>query len=687
MAITKDLFSSSYFWLGIALRILCLASFSSFAVNDWYYPFLDLTSKNISINPWQVWLDSGGSTNAFPYGYVMWLVFLPATYFFDLFNLDGPYAYYITIFIFDILLCLTLFKFAPGKKDLVLKIYWLSPIIIIASYALGLNDLIPVLFLLVAFLFLRSNKFISCSSMLVFAISAKLSMLIALPFFIIYIFNNKSHRHHLYSFSTTFVLITLFLGIPFLVSESAVSMLFGNPEMTKIFYLAIPLGENLVAYFVPLFYLILLYLGWRVRPLNFELFSVFVGVSFLVIVLLTPSSPGWFVWVLPFLILYQIRSDITAINLTLIFSIIYFVNVFLTLDINFLYSEKTRFVTQYVDNFIFKDSLVKLFQTCMLFLGGLIAYRMWREGITKSSYFRFNKKPIIIGIAGDSGSGKDTLSDSLESLIGSHSAVKLSGDDYHRWDRQGPMWQVMTHINPMANDLQSFSNDLISLRDGKEINQRHYDHKSGKMTKPRLIKSNQFILVSGLHTFSLPITRNVCDLKIFLDIDEELRKFFKIRRDVHERGHTINKVVHAIESRKNDSKRFIHTQKPYADILISLKSANESLIQDTEKIYEPRLKITITIRNSYNEASLQRVLIGICGLHVDMIGNEDGSEITLTIEGESKAEDMAQAASLISPETLEYLDENPKWEDGMLGIMQIIIFTQISQLITRSVIE
>ena len=151
------------------------------------------------------------------------------------------------------------------------------------------------------------------------------------------------------------------------------------------------------------------------------------------------------------------------------------------------------------------------------------------------NFFRFNQKPIIIGIAGDSGSGKDTLSDSLESLIGSHSAVKLSGDDYHRWDRQGPMWQVMTHINPMANDLHSFSNDLISLRDGKEINQRHYDHETGKMTKPRLIKSNQFILVSGLHTFSLPITRDACNLKIFLDIDEDLRRFFKIRRDVHER--------------------------------------------------------------------------------------------------------------------------------------------------------
>ena len=127
---------------------------------------------------------------------------------------------------------------------------------------------------------------------------------------------------------------------------------------------------------------------------------------------------------------------------------------------------------QLMSYFLAQDAILQLMQTIMLFIGGLIAYRMWREGITKSS-FRFNSKPIIIGISGDSGSGKDTLSDSLESLIGSHSTVKLSGDDYHRWDRHGPMWQVMTHLNPLANDLHSFSNDLFSLRDGKSISQRH----------------------------------------------------------------------------------------------------------------------------------------------------------------------------------------------------------------------
>ena len=109
--------------------------------------------------------------------------------------------------------------------------------------------------------------------------------------------------------------------------------------------------------------------------------------------------------------------------------------------------------------------------------------------------------------------------------------------------------------------------------------------------------------------------------------------------------------------------------------------------ENFENNQKPILKLVVKIRNSYNEASLQRVLVGICGLHVDLVTNNDGSESTLTIEGESTAEDMSQAAELLSPETLEYLDENPVWEDGMHGIMQIVIFSQISQLVTRSVVD
>ena len=114
---------------------------------------------------------------------MMWFVLLPITSLFNLFSIESSFAYFMTLFLADILLCLVLFKLLPNKTNLVLKTYWLSPIIIVATYALGLNDLIPVLILLFSVLFLKDKKFILSSSMLVLAISAKLSMLIALPFF------------------------------------------------------------------------------------------------------------------------------------------------------------------------------------------------------------------------------------------------------------------------------------------------------------------------------------------------------------------------------------------------------------------------------------------------------------------------------------------------------------------------
>ena len=97
-----------------------------------------------------------------------------------------------------------------------------------------------------------------------------------------------------------------------------------------------------------------------------------------------------------------------------------------------------------------------------------------------------------------------------------------------------------------------------------------------------------------------------------------------------------------------------------------------------------RFKLCIVIRNSYNELSLQRVLVGILGLHVDLTSNDDGSEISMQIQGECSAEDIQQAALILSPLTLEYIDENAEWEGGMLGLMQIVIFSQISQIITKS---
>jgi len=101
--------------------------------------------------------------------------------------------------------------------------------------------------------------------------------------------------------------------------------------------------------------------------------------------------------------------------------------------------------------------LISLTHTALVATGIVLAVRIWRETVIRNDFFRLSRKPFVIGVAGDSGAGKDTFANAISGLFGSHSVASISGDDYHLWDRHQPMWQVMTHINPAANDLESFA--------------------------------------------------------------------------------------------------------------------------------------------------------------------------------------------------------------------------------------
>ena len=119
----------------------------------------------------------------------------------------------------------------------------------------------------------------------------------------------------------------------------------------------------------------------------------------------------------------------------------------------------------------------------------------------------------------------------------------------------------MTHLNPMANDLERYANDLVSLIDGNDVFTKRYDHDTGLMTHPREIKSNDFIIASGLHALYLPILRDCYDLSIYLDIDEDLRRYFKIKRDTKFRIEQKQEVLQSFEDRNLDSEKFIKKQR------------------------------------------------------------------------------------------------------------------------------
>lgn len=669
------------FLIGLLIRIALLCTVIPQPVIEWYAPFLDLTTSSPEWDPWAQWLWSGGSPAAFPYGYLMWLVFLPLTIVAKGLHLSPVSAYGATLLAADIGLFHTLRHLLPRRDRLVMAVYWLSPIVILATYGLGYNDLIPALLLTAAVYLTSRMRFFLAGFLCIGAISTKLSVIIALPFFAIYFFNNRSQRQFGLQFLKGCAVATGALILPFLLSKAGVSMLFGNPEMTKVFELSLGIGANAQIFIVPLVYLLMMYVTWRIKRLNFDLFQSLLGIAFLILVLFTPASPGWFVWTLPFLVLYQASGGTIATILCSIFSILYVVNCLLiTPQLSSLLSPKGS-------NFFGEAEtalrVLSLSHTAMIAIGILLAWRIWRQSVTLNDFFRLSRKPFVIGIAGDSGAGKDTFSDALKGLFGAHSVATLSGDDYHNWDRHKPMWQVLTHLNPLANDLEGFASALVSLIDGKAIHSRHYDHHSGKMSRPQRIVSNDFIIASGLHSLYLPILRRSYDLTIYLDIDEELRRYFKKRRDINVRGHTLERVLASFDKRESDSAKYIRPQAKYADLTLSLQCLQTHLLDDLLKDHNLKFKLVARSMNSLNELSLRRVLVGVCGLHVDVTSHESDGQVEISMEGDVCAEDIKLAAELVCPHILSFLDASPHWHAGTLGLMQLVTLSHINQALTR----
>lgn len=682
----KRLCLQPMFGIGLIIKLALIFYFTPIPVATWYLPFLEKSLSLGALDPWGSWVTSGGDLAAFPYGYVMWLFFLPILSIFKLANLSPIYSYEFTLLLADIGLLTTLNLLIPNRQRLLLSIYWLSPVVIVSSYILGLNDLIPALLLLISIYFLRGKRLILSAFFCSAAISAKISMIVALPFFCIYLYNNKALRQIYVRFFTAFFASTIAFGIPFLLSSAAVEMLLGNPEMGKVFRLSLDLGGGMSIYLVPLIYLTLMYVAWRVHRMSFEVFQATLGIVFLLIILMTPISPGWFVWAIPFLVIYQAGSDRVSILMVSLFAAIYTVIVMLYLTIGLANGNQIVLVEQIQLPLSIEVRFESLLQTGMIAVGIILAMRIWREAIMRNDFLRLSRKPFAIGIAGDSAVGKDTFVDSLTGLFGAHSVAKISGDDYHLWDRQKPMWQVMTHLNPMANDLESFTSDVIRLVDRKKILVKHYEHETGKMGKPIQIRANDFVIASGLHSLYLPMLRECFNLKIFLELDFDLRKYFKLRRDTKQRGHSVEKVLESFDKRVLDSERFIQPQAAHADLIFRIEPIHSNYVSDINSDKPIPLKLIVVSQRGFNELSLKRVLIGVCGLHVDLDMINDDHEVRLVIEGEVNAEDIKIAAQILCPKVLEFLDSEPAWNNGIIGLMQLITLSHMSQALTKRLI-
>lgn len=183
------------------------------------------------------------------------------------------------------------------------------------------------------------------------------------------------------------------------------------------------------------------------------------------------------------------------------------------------------------------------------------------------------KETIFIGIAGGSASGKTSIASKMyEYFKGSHTIKIIKHDDYYKDQSSMTMDQrVKTNYDhPMAFDTDLLVQHLKALKKGAIIEKPTYDfvqhNRSAVMEE---IASREVFILEGLFILAEPKIRDMCDILVYVDTDADIRFIRRLRRDVEERGRSLDSVCNQyMQTVRPMHEQFVEPSKRYAHIII-----------------------------------------------------------------------------------------------------------------------
>lgn len=178
-------------------------------------------------------------------------------------------------------------------------------------------------------------------------------------------------------------------------------------------------------------------------------------------------------------------------------------------------------------------------------------------------------RPVMLGIVGDSGSGKTTITRGIVRVLGEEQVTAFCTDDYHRYDRRQRADRGITPLHPDANHVDILEQHLRLLHGGEPILKPVYRHGDGTFGPPVYLRPTAFVVTEGLLAFATPELCDRYDVRVYLDPPEDLRRQWKVQRDCTQRGYRTYEVLSELDRREADSEAFIRPQARHADIVVS----------------------------------------------------------------------------------------------------------------------
>lgn len=205
---------------------------------------------------------------------------------------------------------------------------------------------------------------------------------------------------------------------------------------------------------------------------------------------------------------------------------------------------------------------------------------------------------IIIGIAGGTGSGKTSVANLIvEDLMKSNiDVVLLEQDSYYKSNSHLDFLDrtKLNYDHPDSIDFDLLIKHLIDLKNDKSINKPNYDFTTHLRTsKVETISSKEVIIVEGILLFIIPELRNLFNVKVFVDADDDIRLLRRIERDMQERKRDLQSIKDQyLLTVKPMHNEFVEPSKRYADIIIPRGKENEIAI----KMLSSRIKYLLRVK-------------------------------------------------------------------------------------------
>lgn len=293
-------------------------------------------------------------------------------------------------------------------------------------------------------------------------------------------------------------------------------------------------------------------------------------------------------------------------------------------------------------------------------------------------------RPIMLAIAGDSGTGKTTITKGLADALGEERITSIGADDYHRYDREERKPLPFTPLHPKCNYIDIMEQHLRLLASGQPILKPIYDHDTGKLERPEYVEPRDFVIVEGLLPLHTPASRACFDITVYLDPPEEIRIAWKLQRDTTKRGYTEDQVREDLKKREPESEEFIRPQRAHADIVVRFTP-----IEERGETADDPLSAKLLLRPTISHPDLPAILSDDTreAMHLTLIRDDDGKPVDAVHIHSYAHPDLAKKVETAIwdelgvdapvPESLGRLDSDER--DEPLALTQLILLYHLVQ--------